>query len=128
MSTGLNVISNHGACTLLFTGVVAIAAFLLGSIQTLSKISILGWGALLSIILAVLTLTIGLGASGRPALAPASGFFDKQLRVVGSPSLPEAVNALSNLLFAYAGTPTFLGEPLPCFLFFFRKLIFNIEA
>lgn len=87
---------------------VAIAAFLLASIQTLSRISILGWIGLASVMVSILTVTIAVSSS-RPSLAPQTGVFDKQLRAFGDPSFAEAVNACGNVLFAFAGVPSFLG-------------------
>lgn len=43
ISTGLNALSDHGACTAIFVAVAAIAGGALASIQTLGKISWLAW-------------------------------------------------------------------------------------
>lgn len=50
ISTALNALSSHGACTAVFVAVAAIAGFGLGSIQTLGKISWLAWIGVVSIL------------------------------------------------------------------------------
>lgn len=52
ISTGLNAVSDHGACTAIFVVVAAIIAFLFSSIQTLSKISWLAWVGVAGIMIA----------------------------------------------------------------------------
>lgn len=43
ISIAFNAVSLHGTCTAVFVAVAAILAFLLGSIQTLGRISWLAW-------------------------------------------------------------------------------------
>lgn len=50
ISTALNALSSHGACTAVFVAVAAIVAFGLGSIQTLGRISWLAWIGVVSIL------------------------------------------------------------------------------
>lgn len=52
ISIALNSVSNHGACTVVFVVVAAIATFLFSVIQTLDKLSFLGWIGLVSIMAA----------------------------------------------------------------------------
>jgi hypothetical protein len=50
ISTALNSLSSHGACTAVFVAVAAIIGFGLGSIQTLGRISWLAWIGVVSIL------------------------------------------------------------------------------
>lgn len=50
ISTGLNALSDHGACTAIFVAVAAIAGGCLASIQTFGKISWLAWVGITCII------------------------------------------------------------------------------
>lgn len=43
VSIALNTVSEHGACTVAFVVVGAVIIFLLSSIQTLDRLSFLGW-------------------------------------------------------------------------------------
>lgn len=52
VSTALNAISAHGACSADFIAVSAIIGFLLASIRTLGRIQIIGWIGMFSIMIA----------------------------------------------------------------------------
>jgi hypothetical protein len=50
LSTCLNAISSHGACTAIFVAMAAIIGFGFGSIRTLGRISWLAWVGITSIV------------------------------------------------------------------------------
>lgn len=50
LSTSLNALSVHGACTAVFVAVAAVATALVSSIQTLGRIKLLGWAGVVSIL------------------------------------------------------------------------------
>ncbi|WWC62324.1 uncharacterized protein I303_104920 [Kwoniella dejecticola CBS 10117] len=108
-SIGLNAVSLHGTCTAVFVAVSAILGFLLASFRTLGKISWLGWVGLVSIVSAILTVTIAVGVQDRPALAPQTGEWDKDFHVIGQPTFLQASSAISSLILAYAGVPTYFS-------------------
>lgn len=121
-SIALNAVSNHATCTVVFVVVAvslfeltilisltfrpqAVVAALLASIQTLSRVSILGWVGLVSIFASIITVCAAVGVQDRPSLAPpAPELFDKNLRAFGSPTFAQAANSLGTIVFAY-------GEP-----------------
>lgn len=49
VSIALNTLSEHGACTVVFVVVAAVAIALLSSIRTLDRVSFLGWIGVISI-------------------------------------------------------------------------------
>lgn len=106
-SIALNAVSDHATCTVVFVVVAAIIAFLLGSIQTLEKVSFLGYVGLISIFASIITLTVAVGiSSGRPHLAPEAPLpFDKMIVAFGNPTFAEAGNALGTIVFAYGAIP-----------------------
>ena len=55
-------------------------------------------------IVSIMLVTIAVAVGGRPSLAPQTGPWDKDLVLFGNPSFAEAMNAISNLVFSYAGT------------------------
>ena len=55
---------------------------------------------------AVTILTIGVGVEDRPSAAP-PGPWKSDWKVIGNPTFSEAISAVSTLVFAYAGTPSF---------------------
>jgi len=110
ISTALNALSSHGACTAVFVAVAAIIGFGLGSIQTLGRISWLAWIGVVSILSAILILTISVGIEDRPSAAPQPPApWQSDYVLFGSPTAAEAFAALSSIVFAYAGTPAFFN-------------------
>lgn len=110
ISTALNALSSHGACTAIFVAVAAIAGFGLGSIQTLGKISWLAWIGVVSILSAILILTVAVGVQDRPADAPVTtGPWKSDFELFGSPTPADAFASISSIVFAYAGTPAFFN-------------------
>ncbi|WWC64344.1 uncharacterized protein I303_106954 [Kwoniella dejecticola CBS 10117] len=107
ISIGLNAISSHGTCTAVFVAVATVVTFCLASIQTLGKISWLGWVGMTSIMAALLTLAIAVGVEDRPAAAPQVGPWDKDLVLFGNPNFTDAIAAISTLVLSFAGTPGF---------------------
>lgn len=104
LSTALNAISLHATCTAVFVVVAAAATYPLASLRTLGGIKWVGWIGLVSMIVSILTVTIAVGVGGRPSLAPKEGPLDLNIVIWGHPSFADAMNAIGNLIFAYAGT------------------------
>jgi hypothetical protein len=109
ISTGLNALSTHGTCTAVFVAVAAIVGFSLGSIQTLGRISWLAWIGVVSILSAIITLTVSVGVQDRPSLAPQTGPWQSDYHLFRSPKPADAFAAVSSIVFAYAGTPAFFN-------------------
>ncbi|KAI0396788.1 transmembrane amino acid transporter protein-domain-containing protein [Xylariaceae sp. FL0594] len=109
ISISLNAISTHGACTAVFVAVAAVAGFLGGSIQTMSRISWLAWVGLAGILVALFTVTIAVGVQDRPASAPQEGPWKPDFKLFASPSFAEAVAAEASLVFAFCGTTAFFA-------------------
>ncbi|GAA5935907.1 uncharacterized protein JCM15063_001845 [Sporobolomyces koalae] len=108
LSTALNAISVHGTCTAVFVAVMAVAIYPFASLRTLGGIKWLGWVGLVSILSAILTVTIAVGVGERPSLAPQEGPWSKGIVIWGTPDFAEAMTAISNLVLAFAGTASFL--------------------
>lgn len=89
--------------------VAAIIGFMTGSIRTLGKISWLAWAGVVSIIVALLTLTISVGVQDRPAEAPQTGPYVSDYKLVGNPTFTQGMSAINTFVFAYAGTPAFFA-------------------
>ncbi|KAJ0421737.1 transmembrane amino acid transporter protein-domain-containing protein [Aspergillus carlsbadensis] len=109
ISIGLNAVSTHATCTAVFVAVAAIVGFGFGSIRTLGKFTLLAWAGLICILTAILAVTIAVGVQDRPASAPQEGNWSSDYRIIGNPSFTEAITAVSSLIFAYAGTPSFFS-------------------
>lgn len=129
ISIALNAVSTHGVCTAVFVAIAAILGFTLGSIQTLGRMSWLAWGGLCCILTAskspvwlrsgkhgliamatiVFIVTIAVGIEDRPSSAPQDGIWVSDYQIVASPTFADGIVAVSTIVFAYAGTPSFFS-------------------
>ncbi|PVH95547.1 hypothetical protein DM02DRAFT_660043 [Periconia macrospinosa] len=109
IAISLNAISTHAVCTAVFVAVGWVIAFGCGSIQTLSRVSALAWVGLVSIIVAIFTVTIAVGVQERPYAAPREGVWTSDYKLFASPDFASASAALSSLVFAYGATPAFFS-------------------
>lgn len=90
--------------------ICAVIVGLIASIQTLDKISWFTWVGVIGIFSSLITLAIAVGLQDRPnAAPPAPQPWDKQIKTIGSPTLLEAMAAISTVIFSYSGTPAFFS-------------------
>ncbi|KAK4702958.1 hypothetical protein P7C70_g3266, partial [Phenoliferia sp. Uapishka_3] len=106
ISIAFNAMSQHAICTVIFVVVSTIIVALLSSIQTLEKVAILGWTGLISVIVAIVTLTVAVGIDG-PSGAPPGA--DLGIQNVGSPTFAQASSAVGTIVFAFGATPAFFN-------------------
>ncbi|KAG5958119.1 hypothetical protein E4U57_001496 [Claviceps arundinis] len=109
ISITLNTLSNHGACTVVFAAVAAIACWLLCLPRQFKFVAKVGLPSTLSILVAVLIVIISLRVSPPKAAPPGWSGNDKTFRLVGRPSLTEGVNAVLKVCYAYAGNVGFVS-------------------
>jgi hypothetical protein len=108
ISVAFNTITEHATCTVAWAVLGAVIVGVISSIQTLDRISWLGWVGLVSILSAVITLTAAVGVTDRPSLAP-EGEFTIITNAFGQPTFLQAMQSVSVVVFAYAGTPNFFA-------------------
>ena len=109
ISISLNAMSLHATCTQVFVVVALIICFGLASIQTLDRVSYIGWIGLVSIMGAILTLAVSVGVEDRPAAAPQTGPWEKNLLIVAQPTFAQAMNVVGTLIFAYGSTSGYMN-------------------
>lgn len=109
VSTALNAITLHATCTAVFVAVSAILGFMLMSIKTLQEVSWLSWVGAASIIIALFTMVIAVPLQDRPASAPQTGPWDKDLKIFNNPGFAEAMGGVSTVIFSTAGIPAFFS-------------------
>ncbi|KAK4689052.1 hypothetical protein P7C73_g1057, partial [Tremellales sp. Uapishka_1] len=110
ISIAFNAVTSYGTCTVAWVVVAMAGTFVLASIQTLSKVSILGWIGFASIMAAILTITIGVGIQDRPSAAPQTGPWDKDISAFnGAGTFLGGMGAVSTVVFSYSGTPAFFN-------------------
>ena len=108
VSIAFNAITAHGTCTVVFTFVSLVIICLVGSLRTYRMLSYLAWVGVISILASVLIVTIAVGVNDRPAAAPSTGPYDKQVGATTTASFGDAFMGIVNLLFAYAASPMFI--------------------
>lgn len=87
-----------------------IVTFGLASLQTLGKVSILGWIGFSSIMTAILIITIAVGVQDRPESAPSTGPWEKKIHAFRTDvTFLEAMGAVSTVVFAFCGTPAYFN-------------------
>ncbi|KAH7239908.1 transmembrane amino acid transporter protein-domain-containing protein [Fusarium redolens] len=94
LSIGLNALSEHGACTAIFVAVAFILVFVLSSIRTLGRIT---WLAIIGVVAII----------GRSPTAPQNVEWKSDYKLFANPTFPQAISAVSSIIFAYAGTGAF---------------------
>ncbi|KAF2133458.1 hypothetical protein P153DRAFT_281723 [Dothidotthia symphoricarpi CBS 119687] len=105
MSVALNTLSDHAMCTVAFMAFPHIVCWLLCLPRKLTFAAAMSWICTISIVAAVLIVMIALGVAG-PNLPPG---FDVEIHLFARPSFVEAVNALLNIAFAFAGNQSFIS-------------------
>ncbi|GAA5896528.1 hypothetical protein JCM6882_005719 [Rhodosporidiobolus microsporus] len=108
ISTAFNAITMHGTCTVVFVLIAMLVALPFAMLPKLADIKWLSYIGLMSIVPAILLVTIAVGAGERPASAPQSGPLDLQIKMFNTPTFADAMSAVANIVFAFAGTPVFL--------------------
>ncbi|KAK0385497.1 hypothetical protein NLU13_6677 [Sarocladium strictum] len=109
ISIALNALSEHGACTAVFVAAAFVAVMAVASVRTLGRIAWLAMVGVVCIIVAVFVVVVGVGVQDRPAAAPEGVHWQSDYKLVGNPSFLEAIAAISNIVFAYAGTGAFFS-------------------
>jgi hypothetical protein len=77
ISIAFNAVSTHATCTVVWVVVAAVGTFALASIQTLNKVGIVSWIGFVSVMAAIMIITIAVGIQDRPVTAPQTGPWDK---------------------------------------------------
>lgn len=108
ISTALNALSHHGACTVIFTLVAAILVTSFSSIRTFSKLGWLTWIGFVTFVIAVLIFTVAVTQQDRPAAAPQTGDFDLGYVAIAFPSFAAGMTASLNIFISGSGSSMYL--------------------
>ncbi|KGB76014.3 neutral amino acid transporter [Cryptococcus deuterogattii R265] len=110
LSIAFNAITEHATCTVVWAVIAMIVTFGLASLQTLGKVSILGWIGFSSIMTAILIITIAVGVQDRPEAAPSTGPWEKKIHAFRTDvTFLEVMGAVSTVVFAFCGTPAYFN-------------------
>ncbi|KAK7417432.1 hypothetical protein QQX98_004551 [Neonectria punicea] len=106
LSVSFNTLSNHAFCTVAFITIAVIACWVLCLPRTVKFVSQSGIPSTISILAAALIVMISLGVAS-PTQAPPG--WDKEIKVIGTPTFREGVNACLKICYAYAGNISFVS-------------------
>ncbi|KAJ9117641.1 hypothetical protein QFC22_004492 [Naganishia vaughanmartiniae] len=109
ISIAFNAVSTHATCTVVWVVIAAVGTFALASIQTLNKVGIVSWVGFVSVMAAIMIITIAVGIQDRPVTAPQVGPWDKvSCKEVKSKYWKKLTSEIQNIS-AFNGAGTFLG-------------------
>lgn len=108
ISTAFNALSEHGACTVIFTLVAAILVTSFSSIRTFSNLGWLTWIGFVTFVAAVLIFTVAVSQQDRPAAAPPTGEFDLGYVAVAFPTFAAGMTASLNIFISGSGSAMYL--------------------
>ncbi|KAK7540488.1 transmembrane amino acid transporter protein-domain-containing protein [Phyllosticta citribraziliensis] len=108
VATGINALSEHGACTVWFAFVATAVVIVAASVRKFEQISWLTWAGFISIFVAVLIIVVAVTTRDRPAAAPQTGPYELGYMAIAHPTFVAGITASVNIFVSSAGTSAFL--------------------
>jgi hypothetical protein len=108
VSTALNALSHHAACTVWWSFLAMVVVIATASIRKLTHVGWLTYAGFTSIYAAVLIVVIGVTTRDRPATAPQTGPYELGYVAINNPSFAAGMVASSTIFVSSAGTSAFL--------------------
>lgn len=108
VSTALNALSHHAACTVWWSFIATVVTIATASIRKLQHVGLLTYAGFISIYAAVLIVVIGVTTRDRPAEAPQTGPYDLGFVAVNNPGFAAGMVASTTIFVSSAGTSAFL--------------------
>jgi hypothetical protein len=105
---GLNALSNHSQCSVVFGLAAAILITFCSSIRTFSKLGWLTWFGMVTFLVGVFVFTIAVTQQDRPAAAPPTGDFDLGWNAMAYPTFVVGMVSAANLFICTSGSSMFL--------------------
>ncbi|KAF5691896.1 amino acid transporter [Fusarium circinatum] len=105
---GLNALSDHGTCTVVFGLVSAVLITLFSSIRTFSRLGWLTWFGFIIFVLGVFIFVVAVTQVDRPAAAPKTGDFDLGWAPIAYPSFVVGMINATNIFISTCGSSMFL--------------------
>lgn len=108
VSTALNALSHHAACTVWWSFIAAVVTIATASIRKLQHVGWLTYAGFISIYAAVFIVVIGVTTRDRPAAAPQTGPYDLGFVAINNPGFAAGMVASCTIFVSSAGTSAFL--------------------
>lgn len=108
ISTALNALSNHGACTVIFSFVAAVLITCFSAVRTFARLGWLTWIGFATFFVAVFIFVVAVTQQDRPAAAPKTGHFDLGWEAIAYPSFAAGITASANIFISGSGSSMYL--------------------
>lgn len=108
VSTALNAISEHGACTVVFSFVAAVLITGFSSLRTFSRLGWLTWIGFFTFFIAVFIFVVAVTQQERSAAAPKTGDFDLGWTAISHPTFVAGITASANIFISGSGSSMYL--------------------
>lgn len=108
VSTALNALSHHAACTVWWSLLATLVIIATASIRKLEHVGWLSYVGFLSIYIAVFIVVVAVTTRDRPAAAPQEGPYDLGYVNFNNPGFASGMVASSTIFVSSAGTSAFL--------------------
>ncbi|KAJ5710656.1 hypothetical protein N7488_004812 [Penicillium malachiteum] len=108
VSTALNALSHHAACTVWWSFIAMVVTVALASARKFTHIGWITYAGFVSIYIAVLIVVIGVTTRDRPAAAPQTGPYELGYVNIKNPGFAAGMVASSTIFVSSAGTSAFL--------------------
>jgi len=108
ISTGLNALSEHSACTVVFTFVATAMITVFSSIRTFRNLGWLTWLGFSTFFIAVFIFVVAVTQQDRPAAAPQSGPFELGWTAIAYPTFVMGITASANIFICGSGSSMYL--------------------
>jgi hypothetical protein len=105
ISTALNAVSEHGACTAAFSVVGLVMTIMFASIRTWGSMTWPLTASFFCVMAAVLAVIIGAGLLDRPAAAPQTGPYELGFVAISYPNFAAGITAASAIFASSTGCP-----------------------
>lgn len=106
-STAFNALSNHGACTVIFSLISAILITGFSMVRTFSRLGWLTWVGFATFFVAVFIFVVAVTQQERPAAAP-EGDFDLGWTTIAYPTFAAGMTASANIFISGSGSSMYL--------------------
>ncbi|GAB1195593.1 hypothetical protein APSETT444_004854 [Aspergillus pseudonomiae] len=108
VSTALNALSHHAACTVWWSFLATVVIIVTASMRKLQHVGWLTYAGFISIYAAVLIVVIGVTTRDRPAAAPQEGPYELGFVAINNPGFAAGMVASCTIFVSSAGTSAFL--------------------
>ncbi|KAL4865295.1 hypothetical protein BDV12DRAFT_200237 [Aspergillus spectabilis] len=108
VSTALNALSHHAACTVWWSFLATVVIAATASVRKLQHIGWISYVGFISIYAAVFIVVVGVTTRDRPAAAPQEGPYDLGFKAANNPGFAAGMIASCTIFVSSAGTSAFL--------------------